>query len=63
MPPITPSGEKGDGLMFVNDESNRSAFDTIRKMADEAEKMNEASFLKDPRPFRPTLRVDEPNTE
>ncbi len=57
MPRTTPSGEKGDGLMFGSDESNESAFDTIMRRIDEARKRNEASFLKDPRRFRPALRV------
>jgi len=56
MPRTTPSGEK-DGLMFGSDESNESAFDTIMQKIEEARKRNEASFLKDPRRFRPALRV------
>ena len=52
-----PSGEKGDGLMFVNDESNGSAGDTTMQRIEEAQKKNGASFLKNRRKFRATLRT------
>ena len=57
IPPMPPSGEKGDGLLSVSDGSDESAFDTIMRRIDEARNRNEASFLKDPRRFRPALRV------
>lgn len=44
-------------MIFVNDEANGSAFDTIEKKIEEAEKMNAASFLKDRRKFRVKLRM------
>ncbi|MEK7732214.1 MAG: hypothetical protein AAB363_10200, partial [Planctomycetota bacterium] len=43
MPPTAPSGEKGDGLMLVSDESNESAFDAIMQKIKEARNRNEAS--------------------
>ena len=57
LPPITPSGEKGDGLMFVNDESNGSADGTTMQRIEEAQKKNKVSFLKNRRKFRATLRT------
>jgi len=57
VPPMTPSGEKGDGLMFVNDESSGSASDSMMRRIEEAQKKNEASFLKNRCKFRATLRT------
>lgn len=43
--------------MFVTDESNGSAGDTTMQRIEEAQKKNEASFLKNRRKFRATLRT------
>lgn len=58
VPTMTPSGEKGDELMFVNDESNGSSVSVrIAQLAEEAQHAHEASFLKRREWFHATLRV------